>query len=174
MINNKPKCRRFFRECGDFSLCVNIGEKGYILAEHADDDHFDRFCLFYYLVYGSGRSGEIFDSNYMEMYANKEKFADVQKYIMKKLIFEAYEDFHLIGINSLDTKSKWKSKIITNKNPEIIVESKKEYLLCLEGNPIINGKKLKRYDYSEVSYHKKYELTYENDFFLCLFGRIDK
>jgi len=22
-----PKCRRFHRVCGDFSLCVNIGEK---------------------------------------------------------------------------------------------------------------------------------------------------
>ena len=25
-------CYSFFRECGDFSLCINIGERGYILA----------------------------------------------------------------------------------------------------------------------------------------------
>ena len=95
------------------------------------------------------------------------------KYILKKLIFEAYEDFYLIGINSLDTKYNWKSTIITNKNPKINAETEKEYLVCLEGNPTINGKKLKRYDYSEISYHKKYELTYEGDFVLCLFRRIN-
>jgi len=173
MTNSKPKCKRFFRECGDFSLCINIGEKGYILAEHANDANIDRFCLFYYMVYGKGRVGEIFESQYIELYNDEEQFIDVQKYILKKLIFESFEDFHLIGINSLDTNYKWKSKMITNKNPEIIVESEKEYLVCLEGNPIINGKKLKRYDYSEVFSHKKYELNSEDNFVLGLFGRID-
>jgi len=172
MTDNKPKCKRFFRECGDFSLCINIGERGYILAEHANDDTIDRFCLFYYMVYGKGKVGEMFNSQYVELHNDREKFIDVQKYILKKLIFEASEDFYLIGINSLDTKYKWKSKMITNKNPEIIVESEKEYLVCLEGNPIINGKKLKRYDYAEVFPNKIYELTSKDNFVLGLFGRI--
>ena len=27
-------CRRFYRESGEFSLCVNIGKKDYVLAEN--------------------------------------------------------------------------------------------------------------------------------------------
>lgn len=165
-----PKCKRFFRVYGnDFGICVNIGEKGYVVAEH----HKDRPTIFYYFVYGSGRIGKIYTNKYSIIDGAKEKINDVQEYKNDNVVFEAYEDFHMIGFSSLDTEVEWKSKLITNKNPEIIVESEKEYLVCLEGNPIINGKKLKRYDYAEVFSHKKYELTSKDNFVLGLFSRID-
>jgi hypothetical protein len=164
-----PKCKRFFRVYGnDFGMCVNIGEKGYVVAEH----HKDICAMFYYFVYGSGRIGKIYTSNYLILDGAKQKFNDVQDFKDDNVVFESFEDFHMIGFCSLDTEIRWKSKMITNKNPEIIVESEKEYLVCLEGNPIINGKKLKRYDCAEVYPNSVYNLDIQEDCILGLFGKI--
>ena len=54
-------CKRYFRNCNDFGICVNIGKKGYVLAEDPEE----RKTLFQYGVYGKGRFGKIFDSNYI-------------------------------------------------------------------------------------------------------------
>ena len=36
IVDTGPKCRRFVRGNSDFDLCVNIGQKGYVVAEHPD------------------------------------------------------------------------------------------------------------------------------------------
>ena len=36
IVNTGPKCRRFVRDNIDFDICVNIGQKGYVVAEHPD------------------------------------------------------------------------------------------------------------------------------------------
>lgn len=162
-----PKCKRFFKVYGnDFGICVNIGEKDYVVAEH----HKDRCAIFYYFVYGSGRIGKIYTNNYLIINGAKEKFNDVQIYKNDNVVFEAFEDFHMIGFCA-DTKYNWKSTIITNKNPKINVETEKEYLVCLEGNPTINGKKLKRYDCAEVFPDKAYDLNIQDGSILGLFGK---
>ena len=56
-----PKCRRFYRVCGDFSLCVNIGDKGYVLAEHPNE----RYTTFYYGIRGSGKFAKLFEEKYL-------------------------------------------------------------------------------------------------------------
>ena len=33
------------------------------------------------------------------------------------------------------------------------------FYICFDGNPMVNGKKLKRYDYAEVTYPKEYNIN---------------
>jgi hypothetical protein len=63
-----PRCRRFYRTCGDFSICVNIGDSGYVLAEHPNE----RYTSFYYPVYGKGKFSEIFKNKYLSLEERKE------------------------------------------------------------------------------------------------------
>ena len=50
-------CKRYFRNCNDFGICVNIGKKGYVLAE----DPIERTTIFQYgicLLYTSDAADE--------------------------------------------------------------------------------------------------------------------
>ena len=50
-------CRRFYRECPEFNICVNIGKKDYVLAE----DPQERYTIFQYgicLLYTSDAADE--------------------------------------------------------------------------------------------------------------------
>ena len=44
-------CRRFYRVGNELSLCVNIGKKDYVLAEHPVDSN----TIYYYGIKGSGK-----------------------------------------------------------------------------------------------------------------------
>ena len=50
-------CKRYFRNCNDFGICVNIGKKGYVLAE----DPIERTTIFQYGIYGVGKFARILD-----------------------------------------------------------------------------------------------------------------
>ena len=50
-------CRRFYRECPEFNICVNIGKKDYVLAE----DPQERYTIFQYGINGIGKFGRIFE-----------------------------------------------------------------------------------------------------------------
>ena len=43
-------CKRYFRNCNEFGICVNIGKKGYVLAEEPTE----RKTIFQYGIYGVG------------------------------------------------------------------------------------------------------------------------
>ena len=83
-------CKRYFRNCNDFGICVNIGKKGYVLAE----DPIERKTIFQYVIYGVGKFAKIFDSNYITF--EKGNFYDVREYQKHNVVFEAQEDFFLI------------------------------------------------------------------------------
>ena len=104
-----PKCRRFYRVCGDFSLCVNIGEKGYVLAEHPNE----RYTIFYYGIRGSGKFARLFEEKYLTI--EEGKLYDVQEYVNSNVVFQAEEDFHLIGFNTNDKNIKWQAQIINTE-----------------------------------------------------------
>ena len=58
-----PTCKRRFRNCGEFGLCINIGDKGYVLAED-----FDTFqSIFLYGIKGVGRIGKMFKTDHIDM-----------------------------------------------------------------------------------------------------------
>ena len=41
-------CKRYYRNCNEFGICVNIGKKGYVLAEEPTE----RKTIFQYGIYG--------------------------------------------------------------------------------------------------------------------------
>ena len=89
-------CRRFYRECPEFNICVNIGKKDYVLAE----DPQERYTIFQYGIEGIGKFGRIFESDYITFEGGK--FYDVREYVHDNVVFHAQEDFFLIGFNTKD------------------------------------------------------------------------
>ena len=147
-----PKCRRFYRVCGDFSLCVNIGEKGYVLAEHPNE----RYTIFYYGIRGRGKFARLFEEKYLNI--EEGKLYDVQEYVNSNVVFQAEEDFHLIGFNTNDKNIKWQAQIINTEINKYTTEYIKSYLVCLDGKILINGKNFKRYDYAQLKVEKEYNI----------------
>lgn len=152
---NDPKCKRFHRICDDFSLCINVGERGYVLAEHPNE----RFTIFYYGLYGSGKFGRIFESDYVLI--KSKELVDVRDYVHNEVIFQSLEDFYLIGFNTLDKSINWKAKLLNSSEKNIKV-FKKTTLICLDGNVLIDDKKFKRYDYSVLDPETTYECNFLN------------
>ena len=164
---NDPKCKRFFRKCGDFSICVNIGEKGYVLAEHPNE----RLTIFYYGVYGSGKFGRIFESDFIELDSKHNKIVDVQDYVHSKILFEGTEDFHIIGFNTFDKNIKWEAELLTKEDKIVTAKPGKSFLLCLEEDVFVNDKKFKRYDYAEIFLGIEYTLNIKDKGALGLFSK---
>lgn len=162
-----PRCKRFFRKCEDFSICVNIGEKGYVLAENPNE----RFTIFLYGVYGSGKFGRIFESNFIELDSKHNKIFDVQDYVHSKVLFEGTEDFHMIGFNTFDKNIKWDAELLTSKDKTISAKLGRSFLLCLNGDVMINDKKFKRYDYAEIFPGIEYNLNIGENGALGLFSK---
>ena len=153
-------CKRYFRNCNDFGICVNIGKKGYVLAE----DPIERTTIFQYGIYGVGKFARIFDPNYITFEGGK--FYDVREYEKDNVVFEAQDDFFLIGFNKLDNYD-WEGRLIDDDEKVLDLKSIYDqprpvthrcFIVCFDGNPIVNDKKLKRYDYAEVTYPKEYKI----------------
>lgn len=153
---NDPRCKRFYRNYEEFSLCVNIGDAEYVLAEHPNE----RYTSFYYGVCGSGKIGRMFESDYLLI--ESKKITDVQDYLHSAVIFQSEEDFHLIGFNTPNKAIKWNAELLENKKDNLEVK-RKTILLCFDGNFSINGKIFKRYDYSIVEPSKEYIFDYASD-----------
>ena len=161
-----PKCRRFYRVCGDFSLCVNIGEKGYVLAEHPNE----RYTIFYYGIRGSGKFARLFEEKYLNI--EEGKLYDVQEYVNSNVVFQAEEDFHLIGFNTNDKNIKWQAQIINTEINKFTAEYIKSYLVCLDGKILINGKNFKRYDYAQLNVGKEYNIEQSDNSVLIMISEI--
>jgi len=161
-----PKCRRFYRVCGDFSLCVNIGEKGYVLAEHPNE----RYTIFYYGIRGSGKFARLFEEKYLNI--EEGKLYDVQEYVNSNVVFQAEEDFHLIGFNTNDKNIKWQAQIINTEINKYTTEYIKSYLVCLDGKILINGKNFKRYDYAQLKVGKEYNIEQSDNSVLIMISEI--
>ena len=164
-----PKCKRFHRICDDFSLCVNMGEKGYVLAEHPNE----RFTIFYYGLYGSGIFGRVFDKeDPIIIDSSKNLVVDVQNYVHDKILFEATEDFYIVGFNTLDKKVKWDAQILDSKITEVMLNNDKSYALCMNGSPHINEKKFKRYDYSLLLKNETYNVDIKDGDIIIIFSQV--
>lgn len=154
---NDPKCKRFHRKCDEFSLCVNIGEAEYVIAEHSNE----RYCVFYYVIKGRGKIGKLFDANYI--LAEPKKMYDVQSLMNDSIAFQALEDFHLIGFNTLDKSIKWGCKELDENNKTINLSLENNILLCLNGTMKINNKSIKRYDYVSLESNVTYNIDINSD-----------
>jgi hypothetical protein len=163
---DNPKCKRFFREYDGFTLCVNIGEKGYVFADHFNE----RFSAFYYLVSGAGKFGRLFDPNYLDM--REKKILDVQDYLYDPVVFQATEDFHLIGFNIFSKNDIWQYRLITSEDKSITMGKETNYLVCLNGNATISGNSLKPYDGMKLEKDVEYTIDNLGDAEICIFSKI--
>ena len=62
----------------------------------------------------------------------------------------------MIGFNALHRKEKWDGRLVTE--PTVLVQ-KESHLICFDGNPIVNGKQLERFDYADLSPDRTYEIN---------------
>ena len=153
--------RRAVRHCEHFSLCVNVGKKGHVIAE----DPRERFTIYQYNIYGGGKAGVMFEEGYIESQVGV--LMDLRPHIHKKVIFEATEDFFTIGFNTLDKDQNWEGRLVkdneTTLDLDYIRELEKEtFLICFDGKPIVNNKQMKRYDYAQIDLSKNYDITLNN------------
>jgi hypothetical protein len=163
----EPGCKRFFRNCGDFSLCINIGEKGYLLVEQP----INRTTIFYYGLYGCGKFGRIFESNHIILDAEDKKVVDVSEYVHDKVIFEAQTDFYLIGFNTFNKDWKWTATLLTSESKQFQTSSTRAYLVIVSKNIKVNEKLMKRYDYSHLEVDKIYDLDIPENSSAIVFTR---
>ena len=157
-----PNCRRYLGKNEDFAICAETGEKGFIGVEHPDE----RYTLYQYIHYGKGKFGVITDSGgefipFESDDSTKYYLADVKEHLHKYTLFQADSDFSIIGFNTLDKNVDWDGKVITES---FTCYSRTSYLICFDGNPIVNGKKLNQYDYAKLDEWKSYNVDIGDGF----------
>jgi len=153
--------RRAVRHCEHFSLCVNVGKKGHVIAE----DPRERFTIYQYNIYGGGKAGVMFEEGYIESQVGV--LMDLRPHIHKKVIFEATEDFFTIGFNTLDKDQNWEGRLVKENETTLDLDyirqlEKETFLICFDGKPIVNDKQMKRYDYAGIDLSKNYNVTLNN------------
>jgi len=151
-------CKRFYRKCDEFALCVNIGKKDFVTVETPGE----RYTIFQYNIYGGGKAGEMFKEGYFESKVGE--LMDLREHVHKYVIFQATDDFFTIGFNTNDKNQGWDGRLLTETKLDLTTPettSNRYFILCLDGKPTVNGKKLKRYDYSEVYPNKIYNIEYD-------------
>jgi len=152
-------CKRFYRKCDEFALCVNIGKKDFVTVETPGE----RYTIFQYNIYGGGKAGEMFKEGYFESQVGE--LMDLREHVHKYVIFQATDDFFTIGFNTNDKNQGWDGRLLTETKLDLTtpeITSNRYFILCLDGKPTVNDKKLKRYDYSEVYPNKVYNIEYNN------------
>ena len=151
-------CRRFYRESGDFALCVNIGKKDYVLAENPIDSN----TIFYYGVKGIGKLGTMFSDDYIIV--KEGQLVDVRSYLHKFRIFHSLEDFHLVGFNTLEKGQSWEGRLINDDEKILDLNVMRDlyrhiFIVCFNGKPKVNDKTMKRYEYAKIDLNKQYNIN---------------
>jgi hypothetical protein len=167
---NDTGSKRFFRQLeDDFGICVNIGKKGTVYVE----DFYYKNSAFFYQLHGKAKIGKLFDPNFRiqsqyEMWDYQNYWDDDESH--PGFVIEAIEDFHAIGFNVFDNTLRWESKLLTAEDKTISMPYEKNVLICLDGNPIIEGNTLKRYDYIKLEPNQEYVVNEWNDSQVAIFS----
>ena len=97
---------------------------------------------------------------------NKGDFFDMKDYVHQPRLYEALEDFYVCGFNTFPDED-WDARLLTD---EIFTVDEDSVLVCLDGRPVVNNISLKRFDYSELSTEKSYDVKL-GDGVIALFTR---
>ncbi len=147
-----PICKHYYKELEKFSVCGVKADKGWIGLE----PEWTSFGVYFYVYYGSSKIGIPFKGELFTVRANQ--FFSMKEHLHSPVMLETIEDFYMIGFNTLDKNQDWEGRLVTEN---ILRVEKESELICFDGNPIINGKELTRFDYSEIYPNKDYEITTE-------------
>ena len=156
--------KSYIKQCEEFSICSQVGDSaGLVFVEPA----VDRMTMYQIAVKGSGRLSSIFNSEFEVGDANGINFSSMKHYMGQTTIFESYEPFHIYGFNTLNKNQDWDGKLIN----ESFEGDDKSWLICFDGEPIINGVTMKTMDYAKLC-DKDYKVVL-NDAILGIFTKND-
>lgn len=156
------KYTRFFKKCEDFSICSELGDSDCIVAEHTEE----RRTLYQIVVYGSGKVARPFESEFKVLDSSDNNFVDLKEYLHDHTIFHSTEPFHMYGFNTSEKYVDWDGRLVT----ESFTGDDKSWLICFDGNPVVNGKVLHKLDYAKLS-EKDYNVVL-NDGILGMFTKL--
>ena len=145
----EPSMVRYHKKCDEFSICCEVGDKGVIFLENAEE----RRTLYQIIVRGSGKMAKVFDSEYLIGDSINNNFLDLKKYMGCHTVFESTKPFFIYGFNTLDPQQDWDGKLISDS----FDGDDKSYLICFYGNPVINGVKLESRNYAKLE-NKHYDV----------------
>ena len=144
-----PRYKQYIKKCEEFSVCAIECEKGWIGIEPMQKN----YGLYHYCVYGTGKFAVPFQ-NYTKI--NPRDFFDMRDYLNNHVMLEASEDFYWIGFNTLDKNQDWDGKLVKNS---ILTVQKESWMICFDGHPIVNDKKISTFDYAQIYPNKNYEIN---------------
>ena len=151
--------KRFFKKCEEFSICSEIADSG----DYFVDGYPDNTTIYHICTMGSVRLAKPFNGE-VDLLSNGELF-DCRKYLYEQRIYQALEDLYIIGFNPLKPEQDWDGELIKNS----FMGNVKSYLICFDGKPVVNGKKMEKWDYASLV-NKIYEVEL-NDGILALFTK---
>ena len=138
------KYKRSIKRCEEFLICSEVGGGDVIVAEHS----FFRDTLYQICLYGGGKVGKCFDSDHIEF---KRGINDVRKFRQQHTNFYSYEPFHIYGFNALNKSDDWVAEEVKGS----FSCTQRGWLICFDGNPIVNENELQRMDYALLEERKE-------------------
>ena len=163
-----PRCKQFISKCdNEFSLCADIGEKGFVGVEHPEE----RRTLYQYILSGQLTFNTLDEERvklHSSISSDRYSLLNVKEFLYKYTLIKADTDFSVIGFNTLDRNVDWDGKIVTES---FVCDNDTSYLVCFDGNPIINEKELRRFDYAKLNKGKDYDISL-NDGVIGVFTKL--
>ena len=154
--------QHYFKKLDKFSVCALKAKKGTVEVEEDSES-----CAIYQYVFsGSARIGRPFKSEFFDVKTGD--FFSMKEFIYQTRLYEALDDFYMFGFNVLNREEDWSGRLLRDEKLKVDNES---VIICLDGNPIINNKELFRFDYSELSEDKTYNIEL-NQGVVALFSRM--
>ena len=98
----------------------------------------------------------------------RENLFDIRKDLHGFKMYEALEDFYMFGFNIQNKDEDWNGRLL--KDEEVKVENE-SVIICLDGNPFINNKRLIQFDYADLSTDKVYDVEL-NEGVVALFTKV--
>ena len=152
--------QHYFKKLDKFAVCAFQAQKGCIEVEEKSES-----CgIYHYVFYGSAKIGKAFHSEFDIV--KKGDFFDMKDYLYQPRIYEALEDVYVWGFNTFPNQD-WDGRLLTDETLTVNGES---ILICLDGKPVVNDITLSRFDYSELSKDKSYDVKL-GDGVIALFTR---
>ena len=145
--------RRYNKKCEEFRICAEVGDKNVIFLETIKE----RTTLYQIVIKGSGRVGKLFDSDYVNLDDETDSFVDLKKFKGYNTIFQSYTPFKIYGFNTYDLNQDWDGKLIKDS----FVGDDRSWLICFDGEPVINGIEIKPRDYVKLE-KKNYDVELNN------------
>ena len=154
---------RYLKKFKTWMSCAYKADKGTAGYEYPHE----RYVIYHYVYYGSAKIAKPFTDDVTIIKANG-KLIDVKKFYKQHNIFHFSEDTSMWGFNKMSDGDDWNGELLGDGKIKINSES---VLVCLDGEPVVNNIKLRKYDFDELSIGKEYDIML-NSGVLALFTKI--